>query len=211
MGRDVRGDPNDSPTTGSAGNKCSGDPPTSTTSPRYHPTLLRKNAGHHRIVFPSPTPARLDATRTRPNAQRPPPPPRNPAARMVPARLLHPHRPGHLPAQHANAATITDNRARPLTPRHWHAIGFAEPRPGIHSPGTWRLRGRTGGRDGDGQRVVRGVGGGGSRGPWPVEPRDRRAAIHLPEDSRASSGPHPGQARRAGRAEAAGLAVRMSS
>ena len=27
-----------------------------------------------------------------------------------------------------------------------HAIGFAEPRRGIHSPGTWRLRGRTGQR-----------------------------------------------------------------
>jgi hypothetical protein len=25
---------------------------------------------------------------------------------MVPARLFHPHRPGHLPAQHADAATI---------------------------------------------------------------------------------------------------------
>ena len=64
---------------------------------------------HHR-----PAPARLDATRTRPNAQRPPPPPRHPAARMVPARLLHPHRARHLPAQHTDTAAILDNPSQTL-------------------------------------------------------------------------------------------------
>ena len=33
-----------------------------------------------------------------------------------------PHRPRHLPAQHAGAATIIDNRTRPLTTRHWIAM-----------------------------------------------------------------------------------------
>ena len=45
------------------------------------------------------------------------------------------------------------------------------------------------------QARARGAGAG-RRGP--VEPRDRRAAVRVPEDSRASCGPHPGQARRAG-------------
>jgi hypothetical protein len=40
---------------------------------------------------------------------------------MVPARLLHPHRAGHLPAQHADTSAILDNRTRPLTTRHWIA------------------------------------------------------------------------------------------
>jgi hypothetical protein len=34
------------------------------------------------------------------------------------ARLLHPHRPRHLPAQHAASRHILDNRARSLTTRH---------------------------------------------------------------------------------------------
>jgi len=37
---------------------------------------------------------------------------------MGAARLLHPHRPGHLPAQHAAWQHILDNRARPFTTRH---------------------------------------------------------------------------------------------
>src|SRR5262249_59319875 len=75
-----------------------------------------------------PAPARLDATRTRDHARRPPPPPRHPTPRMVPARLLHPHRPGHLPAQHADAATILDKRTRPLTTRHCVATPVGRPR-----------------------------------------------------------------------------------
>jgi len=38
-----------------AGNEYSGDSPASTTSPPYHPTLLRKTQVTTRIVFPSPT------------------------------------------------------------------------------------------------------------------------------------------------------------
>jgi len=41
-------------------------------------------------------------------------------------------------------------------------------------------------------------------------PRDRRAAVYLPQDSRASRGPHPPQLG-VGAAEAAGLTARMSS
>jgi hypothetical protein len=50
-----------------------------------------------------------------------------PSCANVPARLLHPHRPGHLPAQHADAAIIIDNRARPLTTRHCHQRDAACP------------------------------------------------------------------------------------
>jgi hypothetical protein len=71
----------------------------------------------------SASPARLDATRARPHAQRPPPPPGHSATRMVPAWVLHPHRPGYLPAQHADDAAILENRTGPLTTRPCVAIG----------------------------------------------------------------------------------------
>src|SRR5262249_37061438 len=107
-------------------------PPTLRLRPQPANPARADHRHHHR-----PAPARLDATRTRPNAQRPPPPPRHPASRMVPARLLHPHRPGHLPAQHAGATTILDIRARPLTTRHCVAARSAwlNLDPNVHSPG----------------------------------------------------------------------------
>ena len=48
-----------------------------------------------------------------------------------------------------------------------------------------------------GRRDQARAGGAGACRRGPVEPRDRRAPVRVPEDSRASCGPHPGQAWRA--------------
>src|SRR5262249_10501724 len=90
------------------------------TPPPLHPRPATPAAAAHpppadHRDHHQPAPARLDPPRTRDHARRPPPPPRHPTPRMVPARLLHPHPPGHLPAQHADAATILDKRTRPLS------------------------------------------------------------------------------------------------
>ena len=54
-GRDVRGDPNDSPTTGSAGNKCSVDPTREFYIAALPPYAATENAGHHPDRISEPT------------------------------------------------------------------------------------------------------------------------------------------------------------
>ena len=64
--------------------------PAATAPPGPAAAAAHPSPEDHRDHHP-PAPARLDATRTRDHAQRPPPTLHHPAPGMVPARLLHPH------------------------------------------------------------------------------------------------------------------------
>src|ERR1019366_1072565 len=73
-------------------------------------------AAHHRD-HDQPAPTGMERSRTRPAPAHQAPQHAHPARRMGQTRLLHPHRPRHLCAQHAEPSLL-DNRPRPLTTRH---------------------------------------------------------------------------------------------
>src|SRR5262249_47583889 len=87
-------------------------------TPATHPPP--EDRRHHH----QPPPARLDATRTRPNAQRAPPWP--PSSANGPCSASSPTPARALTGSTRPHATILDNRTRPLTTRHWQAIGYAD-------------------------------------------------------------------------------------